>query len=382
MNFLLTPSKEKAEKHMFVHCSYCKRVLKNRQALGGHLRVHKEEINAKRSRSYASHFSNLTKINHNVPPSSMGHLESFSGVHGSNPSNLFNRVTSHLDFSNRFYSNQSSWVNVSKSYENNSAMPSKFSSNSGQDDISGSKKNSFMVASSGSTVPTSVSSNPSLSFVINGVCEFNTDHFQPFTNGMPSFCVNALISHLVEVVTDLRLGPSSSQSPGFKEPSTVGSLPLNTSQPSGLGEFGRYKQTVLTSEKRKMCFLYDVKGSAEMMNALKGPKIDPASLMETIKPLHLNQSLGQGELGQNKIQAVVNSVGTKRCYFGEGGRSTKIMITPKKSKINSDLSLKTDKPPKRELLLFKDPESCVFGSGITSNAKEESKTNLDLFLHL
>ncbi|CAN6686237.1 unnamed protein product [Malus baccata var. baccata] len=367
MNFLLTLSKEKAEKHMFVHCSYCKRVLKNRQALGGHLRVYKEEINAKRSRSYASHFSNLTKINHNVPPFSMGHLESFSRVHGSNPSNIFNKLTSHLNFSKRFNSNQSSWVNASKSYENNSDMPSKFSPSCGQADISGSKKNSFMVVFSGSTTPTSVSSDPSLFFVINGVCEFNTDHFQPFTNGMPFFCVNALISHLVEAVTDLRLGPSSSQSPGFKEPSTVGSLPLNPSQSSGLGEFDRYKQIVLISEKRKMCFLYDVKGSDEMMNALKGPKINSALLMETIKPLHLNQSLGQG---------------AKRRYLGEGGGSTEIMAAPKKSKINSDLSLKTNKPPKREFLLFKDPESCVFGSGITSNAKEESETNLDLFLHL
>ncbi|TQD93501.1 hypothetical protein C1H46_020848 [Malus baccata] len=280
MNFLLTLSKEKAEKHMFVHCSYCKRVFKNRQALGGHLRVHKEEINAKMSRSYASHFSNLTKINHNVPPFSMGHLESFSRVHGSNPSNIFNKLTSHLDFSKRFNSNQSSWVNASKSYENNSDMTSKFSPSSGQADISGSKKISFMVAFSGSTTPTSVS----------------TDHFQPFTNGMPFFCLNALISHLVEAVTDLRLGPSSSQSPGFKEPSTVGSLPLNPSQSSGLGEFDHYKQIVLISEKRKMCFLYDVKGSDEMMNALKGPKINSASLMEIIKPLHLNQSLGKGEL--------------------------------------------------------------------------------------
>lgn len=227
-----------------------------------------------------------------------------------------------------------------------------------------------------------VSSNPSLSFVINGVCEFNTDHFQPFTNGMSSFCVNALISHLVEAVTDLHLGPSSSQSLGFKESSTIGSLPLNPNQSSGLGEFGHYTHIVLISEKVKRCLLHDVKGNAEMMNALKRPKINPTSLMETFKPLHLNQSLGQGELGRNKIQAVVNSVGAKKRYLGEGGGSTEIMTAPKRSKINSDLSLETDKPPKIELLLFKDPENCIFGSGITSNAQEESETNLDLFLHL
>ncbi|RXH98959.1 hypothetical protein DVH24_011284 [Malus domestica] len=44
--------------------------------------------------------------------------------------------------------------------------------------------------------------------------------------------------------------------------------------------------------------------------------------------------------------------------------------------------MEREKPLERELLLFKDSENCLSGSGIASNAKEESQTDLHLLLQL
>ncbi|KAM1008232.1 hypothetical protein ACFX2A_004799 [Malus domestica] len=354
MNFRLTPKKEKAEKHVGVLCFYCKRVLQNRQALGGHLKVHKEEINAKRSQRYDSHFSNSEITTHNAHPFSMLHPEIFSGVAGSNPSNLIGCTA----------------------------------------------------------VPTGIPSGLSFSFVINGVCELNNDQFQSFTNGMPYLRahIDGIISYHVKAVTDLDSDLRSNQSACFKERSTGGSLPPHPSQSSGQGEIGRCKtETVLTSKKRKRCSLHEARGSAEMMNALKRPKINSELSMETDKPPHLSQSSGQGEIGLYKTQTALNSIGGKRHCFGEGGGNAEIMNAPSmerdkpphlsqssgqgeiglyktqtalnsiggkrhcfgegggNAEIMNAPSMERDKPPKRELLLFKDSENCFSGSGIASN---------------
>ncbi|KAM1685187.1 hypothetical protein ACFXTN_033169 [Malus domestica] len=156
-------------------------------------------------------------------------------------------------------------------------MHPKFSSSSAYDEIPDSKPLSFMVASSGSAVPTGIPSSPLFSYVINGVCELNKDRFQSFTDGMPYLQahIDGMISYLVKAVTDLDSGLGSNQSLGFEEPHTGGSFPPHPSQSSGQGEFGRCKtETVLTSEKRKRWSLCEARGSAEMMNAIKRPKIN------------------------------------------------------------------------------------------------------------
>ncbi|CAN6546109.1 unnamed protein product [Malus baccata var. baccata] len=101
-----------------------------------------------------------------------------------------------------------------------------------------------------------------------------------------------------------------------------------------------------------------------MMNLLKKPKINSELSIETDKHPHLFQSLGQGEIMNShrlyKKQSALNSVrGNRHCFGGGGGKKLR-----------------------RELLLFKDSENCFSGTGIAFNAKEESQTNLDLFLHL
>ncbi|RXH98957.1 hypothetical protein DVH24_011282 [Malus domestica] len=109
-----------------------------------------------------------------------------------------------------------------------------------------------------------------------------------------------------------------------------------------------------------------------MMNLLKKPKINSELSFETDKRPHLFQSLGQGEIMNShrlyKKQSALNSVrGNRHCFGGGGG---------------SDEIINSSEASKRELLLFKDSENCFSGTGIAFNAKEESQTNLDLFLHL
>ncbi|KAM2826853.1 hypothetical protein COP1_036476 [Malus domestica] len=193
-----------------------------------------------------------------------------------------------------------------------------------------------MVASSGSAVPTGIPSSPLFSYVINGVCELNKDRFQSFTDGMPYLQahIDGMISYLVKAVTDLDSGLGSNQSLGFEEPHTGGSFPPHPSQSSGQGEFGRCKtETVLTSEKRKRWSLCEARGN----------------------------------------KTALNSVGGNGHWFGGGGGSAEIM---------NSLSMEREKPLERELLLFKDSENCLSGSGIASNAKEESQTDLHLLLQL
>lgn len=393
MNFLLTPDKVKEEKHVGVQCLYCKKVFKNHQALGGHLSAHQEEINSKRSWNYPSHFSNSVSITNNSPqPFSMRHPEIFSG------GPLSSEVTPPLDFSKRLYSNENSWVNISRFYENNtSAMPPKCSSSSGHAEIQNSKPLSFIPpAPSGSMIPISVPLDPPFCLVSNGVCQFNTDQFRSFRDGMPSFSANAMpyfqdhncgmIPYPVNAVTDLHPDLSSKQSLCFKEPIAIGSLPPDPSESSGQGEIGRYKtQTVSTSKGRKKHCIGGARGSAaEIMNPSKRPKKNSELLMETDKPPHPSQSSDQGEIGQYETQILLTSKGGKRHCLGEAGGSAEMMNCQwKRPKINSELSMETDKPPKRELLLFKDVENCFSRAGISSNAgEEEGQMDLDLSLHL
>ncbi|KAM5587653.1 hypothetical protein ABKV19_006204 [Rosa sericea] len=81
--FLLTPNLEKG-----VQCFYCQSVFNNPQAVGGHLRVHQEEIKEMKSWNFPGHFSNSESVTSNTQPLTISHPENFSEGAGSHQSRL------------------------------------------------------------------------------------------------------------------------------------------------------------------------------------------------------------------------------------------------------------------------------------------------------
>lgn len=344
MNFLLASDKENAEKRAGMHsCLYCKKVFNNHRALGGHLRAHQEEINARRSWNYPVRSSNsigVTSINPN--PLSMGQPEYSSGGAGNNPSTPFSKATSPMDFS-KFYSNESGWVSASKYSENNvgNAKPQFFmsptlpSSTCGAEIHHSNTLSSAVFPPSGNTAATSFPIGPSLYLSSYGICQFNTDQLRTFRDGMPFYSsrdafpdfqhhnLSSKLSYPAYSISDPDSGLGSNQLHGLKEPNTVSSLPLSHGQYSGQTGVGQYnKSSMSTCEGGKKRCLGEVLGNADMMNTSKRPQISP------------------------------------------------------------NLSAGIEKSQKKELLLFKDVEDSFSGLGISFDVKGEGEADLDLSLHL
>ncbi|KAF3949891.1 hypothetical protein CMV_024291 [Castanea mollissima] len=282
MNPYLPSDKENAEKHVgLLSCFYCKMVFNNHQALGAHLRVHQEEINAWKSWNYPVHSSTfIDGTSSALNPISMSQPDHSSGGAWSNPSTLFSGVTSNLDFSN-FCSNESSWVNASNYSQNNVGyarsqyiMSPNLSYGSASARFHPSAPSSSTVfISSASPATTGFPMGPSSYFNSNGACQFNTDELRTFRDGMPF--------------------PPRSDLPNFHHHNLRG---------------------------RKRC-LGEILGNSDMMNSSK------------------------------------------------------------RAQISSSMHAETEKPQKKELLLFKDVEDSFAGLGISVDDKE-GKADLDLSLHL
>jgi|UniRef100_A0A2N9FMT6 hypothetical protein len=310
MNSHLASDKENAEKHVtMLPCFYCKRVFNNHRALGGHLRVHQEEINAWRSWSYPVHSGNFIDNTSTTPyPISMGQPENSSGGAWSNPGTLFSRVTSAMDFSN-FCSNEPSWVNACIYSENNVGnarsqfiISPNLSSGSGSAGFHPSAPlSSATFIPSASTATTGFPMGPSSYFNSYGVCQFNTDALRTFRDGMPFPPRDALpnfqhpnlskLSYPAYSINDPDSSLGSDQLTGLEEPNTVGSLPPGHGQFSGHGqcsgqnEVAKYNKTgVLTCEGGKKRCLGEVLGNSDMMNSSKRPQISSNWPAETEKP--------------------------------------------------------------------------------------------------
>lgn len=194
MNFHLASNKENSEKGVEIHsCFYCKKVFNNHLALGGHLRAHQEEINARRSWNYPVHSSNFLDVSSTAPnPILMGQPENSSGGARNNPSALFSRVTSSMDFS-KFCSNESSCINARKCFENKVGnaisqffMSPNLSSSSGCAEVHHSNPlTSSLFLPSASTATTGFPMDSSLYSGPYGICQFNTDELRTFRDGKP-----------------------------------------------------------------------------------------------------------------------------------------------------------------------------------------------------
>lgn len=240
MNFLLASDKENAEKRVEIHsCFCCKKVFNNHQALGSHLRAHQEEINARRSWNYPAHSSNFLDVSSTAPnPILMGQPENSSGGAGNNPSSLFSRATSSMDFS-KFCSNESGCVNASKYLENNVGnatskyiMSPNLSSSSGRAEVHHSNPLTLsLFIPSASTATTGFPMGSSLYSSPYGICQFNTDELRTFRDGTPFSSRDALpnfhhhnfskLSYPVYSIRDHDFSLGSNQLPGLKESNIV-----------------------------------------------------------------------------------------------------------------------------------------------------------------
>ncbi|XP_062162572.1 uncharacterized protein LOC133869558 [Alnus glutinosa] len=306
MNFLLASDKENTEKRVEIHsCFYCKKVFNNYQALGGHLRAHQEGINVRRSWNYPVHSSNFLDVSSTAPnPILMGQPENSSGGAGNNPSSLFSRATSSMDFS-KFCSNESACVNGSNYVENNVGnatskyiMSPNLSSSSGRAEVHHSNPlTSSLFIPSASTATTGFPMGSSLYSSPYGICQFNTDELRTFRDGTPFSSRDAL--------------------PNFQHHN------LSDGQCSGQNGVDKYNESsMLTCEGGKKRCLDEVLGNSDMMNSSKRPQI------------------------------------------------------------SSNLPAETEKPQKKELLLFKDVEDSFTVLGISFDDKTEDEADLDLSLHL
>ncbi|XP_075664203.1 uncharacterized protein LOC142633840 [Castanea sativa] len=100
---------------------------------------------------------------------------------------------------------------------------------------------------------------------------------------------------------------------------------------------------------------------------------------------HRNLSHGQcsGQTGvgkYNNTSALTCEGGRKRC-LGEILGNSDMMNSSKRAQISYSMHAETEKPQKKELLLFKDVEDSFAGLGISVDDKE-GKADLDLSLHL
>nr|XP_023900205.1 uncharacterized protein LOC112012075 [Quercus suber]POE50953.1 hypothetical protein CFP56_31111 [Quercus suber] len=345
MNPYLPSDKENAEKHVgLLSCFYCKMVFNNHQALGAHLRVHQEEINAWKSWNYPVHSSTfIDGTSSALNPISMSLPDNSSGGAWSNPSTLFSGVTSNLGFSN-FCSNESSWVNANNYSQNNVGyarsqyfMSPNLSYGSGSGSASAGfhpsapSSSTFFIPSASPATP-GFPMGPSSYFNSYGACQFNADELRTFRDGMPfpprcdlpNFHHHNLsnLSYPAYSINDPASGVGSNQLTGMKESNTVGSVPPGHGQCSGQTGVGKYNNTsALTCEGgRKRC-LSEVLGNSDMMNSSKRPQT------------------------------------------------------------SSSLHAETEKPQKKELLLFKDVEDSFAGLGFSVD-DEEGEADLDLSLHL
>jgi hypothetical protein len=332
MNFHLASNKENAEKGMEIHsCFYCKKVFNSHLALGGHLRAHQEEINARRSWNYPVHSSNFLDVSSTAPnPILMGQPENSSGGARNNPSVLFSRATSSMDFS-KFCSNESSCVNARKYFENNVGnatsqffMSLNLSSSNGCAEVHPLTLSLFLPSASSAT--TGFPMDSSLYSGPYGICQFNTDELRTFRDGKPPNCKHHNLSKLsypVYSIKNLDFSLRSNQLPVLKEFNIVGSLPPGDGQRLGQNGVNKYNESsMLTCEGGKKRCLDEVLGNSDMMNSSKKPQT------------------------------------------------------------TSNLPAETEKPQEKELLLFKDVEDSFFGLGISFDDKEEDEADLDLSLHL
>ncbi|KAF3449941.1 hypothetical protein FNV43_RR06020 [Rhamnella rubrinervis] len=308
----------------------------NHQALGGHLRAHQEEINSRKSRSYPGNSSNCLNITGGTPnPLMKAQPGNSSGVSGGGTGTIFSSEKPLLEFSQR-----NGWVNSSKFSENNARntsqfhLSSNFSSGRGSAEIHPKPLSSTASAPSATIASVSFPPDPSFPMGSNGACQFNTDQFRSFRDGMPFFSGIALpnFQHLhyskllypayAIAVPNPCLG--SNQFSGFKEPTG-----------SSMGSFSPFR----------------------------------------------NQYLGCNEFGQYNKNVILTHGGKRDC-FGEAPGMHQMMTAPKRPKISCNLTLEMEQAQKKELLLFKDVESSPSGSEMSFDANKELQIDLDLSLHL
>lgn len=335
MNFLLTSDRANVKKQAHTHsCSYCPKVFTNRQALGGHLRAHQDEINLRRSFNYPGNSSNCSNTTV-APPNCLMKTQpvNSSEVSGKSTSTIFRGATPSLEFSKRLCTNENGWVDVSKFSEKNAGntnsqfqLSPNFSADSGSSVIHQPNLLSSATSAPPGTIATSsFPPDPSFPLGYSGVCQFNTDQFRSFRDGMP-FSGNILPNFQHHNPTRLPYpayaiafpDPSlgSNQIPGFKESTGMVSLPACQSLCSSHDEFGQYNiSSILTPEGKRYSF-------------------------------------------------------------------AQMMTIPKRPKISCNLTMDTEKPQRKELLLLKDIENSPSGFGMSNDAKVECQSDLDLSLHL
>ncbi|KAH7545159.1 uncharacterized protein LOC112489956 [Ziziphus jujuba] len=335
MNFLLTSNRANVRKQARRHsCSYCPKVFTNHQALGGHLRAHQDEINLRRSLNYSGNSSNCLNTTVALPNCLMKTQPvNSSEVSGKSTNAIFWRATPPLESCKSFCTNENGWVDVSKFPENNagntssqSQLSANFSSGSGSSEI---HNHNFLSSATSTTrctpAPSSFPPDPLFTLGYSGVCQFNTDQFRSFRDGMP-FSGNILPNFqplnptslpypaYAIAVPDPSLG--SYQLPDFKESTGMVSLPACQNLCSGHDDFEQYnKGSILTPEGKRYSF-------------------------------------------------------------------AQMMTIPKRPKISCNLTMNTEKPQQKELLLLKDMENFHSGFGMSNDAKEGCQTDLDLSLHL
>ncbi|PON72641.1 TFIIH C1-like domain containing protein [Parasponia andersonii] len=330
MTFLLTSGRENVEKHPVTYpCSYCHKDFSNSRALGSHLRSHQDEARSRRNWNISGRSSNSLNIA-SPTPNPLLTTQFFSRGNRS----TFPCTTPSLVFQKGFRTNDNSWVNVGRFPDDGIGntktqfyVTPNFSSVGGIHHF-----NPFSPAASASAGCITVGSIPAdRSFLLGSdmICQFNTDQSRAFRDGdqfsenaVPDFQFqnpgNLCCPAFAAVIPDPHLG--SNQLPAFKAPSSVVPLIPYQHQFSGREDFGQYdKNRILTRD------------------------------------------------------------GAKRRCLGEAPR---VRVPIKRPKINCNQTLETEKPQKKELLLFKDVEKSFSGLEISFDANEELRTDLDLSLHL
>ncbi|XVE88388.1 hypothetical protein DITRI_Ditri19aG0066100 [Diplodiscus trichospermus] len=293
-------------------CFYCNKLFNNYRALGGHLRIHRED-KILRSLNYPGHSSNSMDITRN-PPASLPNCEQ-NPLSGGNKISPFTRAPPPFDFPRMFCSNETNQASSSKFTgsspgvaQTQLVMSPDFSHGCGSGatyhhNISASREfasaganaaaSSNALASPDSVVATGFPVDSSLYLGSNGICQFNTDEFRISQDRLPPSSGGALhniqgynlgkLSSDTFAITNPDLGFESYKLPGLKE-----SIAVCTFSPgplcSSLDKVGQHDgRSLLTSEEGKRPYIADGSGNADIMNASKKPRIAPVALLEPEK---------------------------------------------------------------------------------------------------
>ncbi|XVF87156.1 hypothetical protein PTKIN_Ptkin18bG0096300 [Pterospermum kingtungense] len=340
MNFLL--AREDAEQHAGAKsCFYCNKVFSNYRALGGHLRIHQEDRNL-RTLNNPGWSSNSMDITRN-PPASLPNSQLNSLAGGNNPI-PFTRAPPAFDLPWMFCSNETNLASRSRftgsnpgvaqtqiimspdlsygcgngaTYHHNSLASRGFAPAGANAAISSSAfapsgsvlatgfptdpaganaaMSSSAFASPGSVVASGFPIDSSLYLGSNGVCQFNTDGFQSFRDGLPPLSGDALqniqgdnlgkLPNPTFSVTNPDLGFGSYQLPASLKSVAVCAFSPGPFTSSSLDNVGQYeRRSFVMSEEGKRPYSADESGNADVMNAYKRTKFAPNAHVEPEKP--------------------------------------------------------------------------------------------------